>query len=123
MLVVAWAGAALGGVLSFASHTRGTRIARGALYIILGWVSVFGAPQLVSDLSAGNSARRRTGGWGLTAGASFSPTNWPNPSPRVFGYPEVGPFSLGAGWAGNSTTERTRDEPPFPKTPSDSLIQ
>src|SRR3546814_1776890 len=89
MLVVAWAGAALGGVLSFASRTRGTRIARGALYIILGWVSVFGAPQLVSDLSAGQLALLAIGGLLFTVGAIFLATNWPAPFPRVFGYPEV----------------------------------
>src|SRR3546814_17357735 len=89
MLVVAWAGAALGGVLSFASRTRGTRIARGALYIILGWVSVFGAPQLVSDLSAGQLALLAIGGLLFTVGAIFLATHWPDPFPRVFGYHAV----------------------------------
>src|SRR3546814_20125319 len=91
MLVVAWAGAALGGVLSFASHTRGTRIARGALYIILGWVSVFGAPQLVSDLSAGQLALLAIGGLLFTVCAIFLATNWPDPFPRVFVYHKVWP--------------------------------
>src|SRR3546814_12777386 len=85
MLVVAWAGAALGGVLSFASRTRGTRIARGALYIILGWVYVFGAPQLVRYLSAGLLALLAIGGLLLTARAFLLAHNWPHHFPRVFG--------------------------------------
>ena len=50
MLAVAWTGAAIGFVLAF-SRGRATRIARSALYICLGWVSVVAIPQMWSHMS------------------------------------------------------------------------
>jgi hemolysin III len=88
MLAVAWSGAVLGFVLSFA-NTRLTRIVRGALYIVLGWASVIAAPQLVRHLSVAELVLIAAGGVLFTVGAIFLATRWPDPFPRVFGYHEV----------------------------------
>ena len=88
MLVVAWSGAVFGFVLSFGG-TRLTRVMRGALYIVLGWVSVLAAPQLVDHLSVAELALIAVGGLLFTVGAIFLATRWPDPFPRVFGYHEV----------------------------------
>lgn len=88
MLVAAWAGAALGFVLAFTGGPA-SRILRGALYIVLGWVSVLAAPQLVSHLSVAELVLIAAGGLLFTVGAVFLLTRWPDPFPRVFGYHEV----------------------------------
>ena len=88
MLVVAWTGAAIGFVLAF-SHGRATRIARGALYICLGWVSVIAMPQMWSHMSVTELVLIAVGGLLFTVGSVFLLTNWPDPFPRVFGYHEV----------------------------------
>lgn len=88
LLATVWAGAAAGFVLAFLSG-RGVRIARGALYIVLGWLSVLAAPQLVEQLSLLQLGLIATGGLLFTVGAIFLATRWPDPFPRVFGYHEV----------------------------------
>lgn len=88
LLAVVWAGAAAGFVLAFLSG-RGVRIARGALYIVLGWLSVLAAPQLVERLTVVQMALIAAGGLMFTVGAIFLATRWPDPFPRVFGYHEV----------------------------------
>ena len=89
MLVVAWLGAAAGAVLSFVGAGHRTRVARGALYIVLGWASIVAAPQLVRHLSPAELLLLALGGLFFTVGAIFLATNWPDPFPRVFGYHEV----------------------------------
>jgi hemolysin III len=89
MLVIAWSGAVAGFVLSFAGRGRGSRIARGALYIAMGWISVVAGPQLLDGLSLGQLVLIVVGGVLFTVGAIFLATNWPDPFPRVFGYHEV----------------------------------
>ncbi len=88
MLAIAWGGAAAGFVLSFADG-RAVRVARGALYIALGWASVIAAPQLLDHLSGTELALLAIGGVLFTIGAIFLATRWPDPFPRVFGYHEV----------------------------------
>jgi hemolysin III len=89
MLAIAWVGAVTGAVLSFSGSGRAARIARGALYIVLGWASVVAGPQLVRHLSAAELALLAAGGLLFTVGAIFLATRWPDPFPRVFGYHEV----------------------------------
>jgi hemolysin III len=88
MLVIAWGGAAAGFILSFANG-RAVRVARGALYIALGWASVIAAPQLLEHLSPVELALVVIGGLLFTVGAITLATRWPDPFPRVFGYHEV----------------------------------
>jgi hemolysin III len=88
MLAAAWIGATVGVVLAFTGGNR-SRIARGVLYIALGWVSIGAAPQMVRHLSAAQLALIAIGGVLYTVGAIFLATRWPDPFPRVFGYHEV----------------------------------
>ena len=88
MLAVAWTGAAAGFVLSFTGG-RVSRIAKGTLYIALGWVSLLAAPQLWHNLSATELVLIAVGGVLYTVGSVFLLTRWPDPFPRVFGYHEV----------------------------------
>jgi hemolysin III len=88
MLVAAWVGATIGVVLAFQGGRR-SRIAKGTLYIALGWVSVFATPQLVSHLAPAELVLIAVGGVLYTVGAVFLATRWPDPFPRVFGYHEV----------------------------------
>ena len=88
LLVVAWVGASIGAVLAFTGGRR-SRIARGAMYIALGWISVVALPQLLDRLTVGQLVLIGVGGVLYTTGAIFLATNWPDPFPRVFGYHEV----------------------------------
>jgi hemolysin III len=88
MLVLAWTGAAVGFVLSFGSG-RAVRIARGALYIALGWAAMIAVPQMLQNLSVAELALLAVGGVLFTVGSVFLLTHWPDPFPRVFGYHEV----------------------------------
>jgi hemolysin III len=88
MLAVAWTGAAAGFVLSFTGG-KVSRIAKGTLYIALGWASVLAAPQLWRNLSVAELVLIAVGGVLYTVGSVFLLTKWPDPFPRVFGYHEV----------------------------------
>lgn len=87
-LLFAWVGASVGVVLAFTGGRR-SRIARGALYMALGWVSIGAMPQLIEHLSSTELVLIGIGGLLYTVGAVFLATNWPDPFPRVFGYHEV----------------------------------
>ncbi len=88
MLAVAWTGAAAGFVLSFTGG-KVSRIAKGTLYIALGWASLLAAPQLWRNLSTTELVLIAIGGLLYTVGSVFLLTRWPDPYPRVFGYHEV----------------------------------
>ncbi len=62
---------------------------RNALYIVLGWIALGTAPQLVTGLSVIELALIAVGGVLFTVGAIFLATRWPDPFPHVFGYHEV----------------------------------
>ncbi len=88
MLAVAWTGAAAGFVLSFTGG-KASRLAKGTLYIALGWASLLAAPQLWRNLSPAELGLLAVGGLLYTVGSVFRLTRWPDPCPRVFGYHEV----------------------------------
>lgn len=88
MLALAWSMAAIGFVLAF-TDSRTTRVARGALYIVMGWASLFAAPQLLRGLSIAELTLIAVGGVLFTVGAIFLATRWPDPVPHIFGYHEV----------------------------------
>ncbi|HEX6567667.1 MAG TPA: hemolysin III family protein [Acidimicrobiales bacterium] len=87
-LITAWTGAGLGTALTLVPGRR-TTVLRSTLYIVLGWIAVLAAPQLVRHLSATELALIAVGGVLFTLGAVFLATKWPDPFPRVFGYHEV----------------------------------
>jgi hemolysin III len=88
LLVVAWLGAVVGGVLSWYTGRR-TRAVRSGLYIALGWFAVIATPQLVSRLGTADLVLFAVGGVLFTLGAIFLLARWPDPFPRVFGYHEL----------------------------------
>jgi hemolysin III len=88
LLVAAWLGATAGIVLAFRGGRR-ARVAKGTLYIALGWVSIVATPQLLTHLGAAELVLIAVGGVLYTVGAIFLATRWPDPFPRVFGYHEV----------------------------------
>jgi hemolysin III len=88
LLVIVWAGAALGIALKVTRIDRLDVIA-GALYIILGWLVVAAAPQLIRGLTATEIALTAIGGILYTLGAIVLAGHRPDPNPRVFGYHEV----------------------------------
>lgn len=88
MLALSWSMAALGFGLAF-TDSRVTRVIRGTLYIVMGWVSLIAAPQLLRHLSVAELTLIAVGGVLFTVGAVFLATHWPDPFPRVFGYHEV----------------------------------
>jgi hemolysin III len=88
MLVAAWCGAVAGAVLAWHAGRR-TAVARFALYLVLGWVAVAGAPQFATHLDLSELVLMGVGGVLFTVGAVFLATHWPDPFPRVFGYHEI----------------------------------
>jgi hemolysin III len=65
------------------------RFVTSALYIVLGWLVLLAAPQVVQRLRISELLSLVIGGLLYTAGAITLATKRPNPSPRVFGYHEV----------------------------------
>ena len=88
LLSLIWSGAALGVVLKIA-RPDGLSATTGALYVILGWVALIAAPQLVHGLSLPALILLISGGLLYTAGAIVFATKRPDPNPMVFGYHEV----------------------------------
>lgn len=82
-------GGAIAGILIqiFAFHRM--RVVTAALYIVLGWVVLVAAPQIVRGLRISSLVPLVIGGLLYTGGAIVLATKRPNPSPRVFGYHEV----------------------------------
>jgi len=88
LLVLAWTGAVLGGVLAYTDGSI-TKIMRNSLYIAMGWFAMIAMPQLVDGLSARELTLVAVGGGLFSLGALGLATRWPDPFPRTFGYHEV----------------------------------
>jgi hemolysin III len=88
LVLAAWAGAALGVVVTVLRLERWHRIGF-ALYLVLGWLAVVALPRLVAALSGLELALLVTGGVLYTVGAVILATQRPDPRPEVFGYHEV----------------------------------
>jgi len=82
-------GGAIAGILIqvFAFHRL--RVVTSTLYIVLGWLVLLAAPELVQRLSVSQLVPLLVGGVLYTAGAITLAIKKPNPNPRVFGYHEV----------------------------------
>jgi hemolysin III len=86
--VLAWAGAALGVLVTVLRLERWHRLGF-ALYIVLGWLAVVALPRLVDALTGPQLALLVTGGLLYTVGAVTLASRRPDPRPEVFGYHEV----------------------------------
>jgi hemolysin III len=88
LLAVAWAGAAIGIVITVLRLERWPA-AGHALYLVLGWLAIVAAPQLASSLTGPELALLIIGGVLYTVGAIVLGRGRPDPRPAVFGYHEV----------------------------------
>ena len=88
LLVLAWSGAALGVLLTVLRLERWHRLGF-ALYLVLGWLAIVAAPQLVHSLSKPELALLVIGGMLYTVGAVVLARKRPDPRPTIFGYHEV----------------------------------
>lgn len=88
LLVVAWAGAAIGVGLACTGVAERPVVGL-ACYIGLGWALMSVLPELSRTLSGVELVLLVAGGLLYTAGAIFLGTRWPDPFPTVFGYHEV----------------------------------
>jgi hemolysin III len=83
-----WAGALLGVVLSVA-WVDSPRWLHATVYLALGWLGVFVAPDLFSHAGITTSTLVLVGGVLYTAGAVAYAAKRPDPWPRLFGYHEI----------------------------------
>ena len=97
LLVLAWVGAVIGIVITITRLERWRGVGF-AMYLVLGWLAVFAAPQLAQSLSRPELVLLVAGGLLYTVGAVVLARNRPNPWPKTFGYHEVWhTFVVGAG--------------------------
>lgn len=88
ILIVVWAGAALGTVLNLV-WVRAPKPVTAAVYLALGWVVVAAMPQMAREIGAVGVGLLAFGGVLYTVGAVVYALRKPNPVPGVFGYHEV----------------------------------
>jgi hemolysin III len=88
VLGLVWAGALSGIAMKVWGMDRFRRVT-GAMYIVLGWLAVLIAPQLVKHVSVAVLALIAAGGVLYTSGAVVLLRRRPDPSPLVFGYHEI----------------------------------
>jgi hemolysin III len=88
VLVLVWAGAALGLVLELA-WIDSPRWLKAIAYMAVGWVGVIVAPELFSAVGVSGSVLLVTGGALYTIGAMVYALRWPDPLPRTLGFHEV----------------------------------
>lgn len=88
LLVLAWTGALVGVLVTVLRFERWSRIGF-ALYLVLGWLVIVAAPELVRALTATQLLLVAIGGVLYTVGAVVLGRKRPDPSPTWFGYHEV----------------------------------
>jgi hemolysin III len=88
VLIVVWAGAALGVAFSVAWITAPRALSAGT-YVALGWVALLCVPQLVDALPVTPLVLIASGGLLYTMGAVIFALGRPNPWPRTFGFHEI----------------------------------
>ena len=87
MLIVVWAGAAVGVATKF--YRVDLHVLSGFMYIGLGWTVAISLPALLRGLDTAETVLLVAGGLLYSFGALVLATNRPNPWPRTFGYHEV----------------------------------
>lgn len=88
LLTLAWSGAALGVLVTVLRLERWHGVGF-AMYLVLGWLAIVAAPQLVDVLSRVELALLVAGGLLYTVGAVVLARKRPDPRPASFGYHEV----------------------------------
>jgi hemolysin III len=88
VLLTVWTGALAGIVFSLA-WVNAPRWLSSSTYIVLGWVALLAAPQLVSSLPTAPLVLVALGGVLYTVGAVVFALGRPDPWPRVFGFHEI----------------------------------
>jgi hemolysin III len=88
LLALAWSGAAVGVLITVLRLEHWHRVGF-AMYLVLGWLAVVAAPQLLHSLSRVELALLVTGGVLYTGGAVVLAGKRPDPRPAVFGYHEL----------------------------------
>jgi hemolysin III len=88
LLAATWLGAAVG-VLAKLVRFEGSRVIGGTMYIVVGWVAVFGVADFFTRLGTVDTLLMFGGGLVYTAGAIVLAARRPDPLPAHFGYHEV----------------------------------
>ncbi len=88
ILAVVWAGA-IGGIVLKLLWIDAPKWLVALIYVLLGWVAVAVAPDLVSELGITAAAMVGLGGILYTVGAVIYAIRRPDPVPAVFGYHEL----------------------------------
>jgi hemolysin III len=88
LLASVWAGAAVGVLVTVLRFERWNG-AGFALYLVLGWLVIVAAPELVRALTSVQLLLVAVGGILYTVGAVVLGRRRPDPSPALFGYHEV----------------------------------
>ncbi|MFZ9628893.1 MAG: PAQR family membrane homeostasis protein TrhA [Ilumatobacteraceae bacterium] len=87
VLASVWTGALVGISLNWLPHVH--HAAKGASFIVVGWIAAAVLPRLAGELGTAGFALILFGGVSYTIGAICFATRRPNPWPRVFGFHEV----------------------------------
>ncbi|HEY1315769.1 MAG TPA: hemolysin III family protein [Gaiella sp.] len=88
VLVLAWAGAALGLVLELA-WIDSPRWLSAVAYLMVGWIGVITIPRIFAGMGVAVAVLLLVGGGLYSLGAVIYATRWPDPFPRVLGFHEV----------------------------------
>jgi hemolysin III len=88
VLVIVWAGAALGLALELV-WIDSPRWLTAFAYLAVGWVGLLAAPQMFSGIGVPGSVLVIVGGGLYTMGAVIYATKWPNPFPLTLGFHEI----------------------------------
>jgi hemolysin III len=88
LLALAWTGAAMGVLITVLRLEHWPKVGF-VMYIVLGWLAVIAAPQLIHALSGVELALLVAGGVLYTVGAFVLAGKRPDPHPAIFGYHEV----------------------------------
>ncbi|MBV8304628.1 MAG: hemolysin III family protein, partial [Acidimicrobiia bacterium] len=88
LLALTWAGALLGATAKLIRF-EGSRVIGATMYIVVGWLAIFGVYDFVTQLGVVDTILMYGGGIVYTAGAAMLAARRPDPFPEVFGYHEV----------------------------------
>ena len=88
VLLIVWAGAALGLLLELV-WIDSPRWLSAIAYLAVGWVGILAVPQMFSGIGIPGAVLIMVGGGLYTLGAVIYAAKWPNPFPRTLGFHEI----------------------------------